>query len=132
MHHRGEERVAVEGKSLSEHKTGHNKLETMEIRYAFSCLYVYVYVCAHIHTYSLSLLHTHDLYQPHHTYLATQRTILSYRYGHVSQLLMLGAPVERFRVRQNPNDIETIELDDDEEEGKGKNKKRVRTLWWST
>ena len=48
-------------------------------------------------------------------------------YGHVSQLLILGAPVERLRVQQNPDDIETIELLDDEEDEKdsNKNKKRV-------
>lgn len=53
MHHQGafasttqlgEERVAVEGKSLSQHKTGHNKLETLEIRCVHFRIYMWMSV----------------------------------------------------------------------------------------
>lgn len=53
-------------------------------------------------------------------------------YGHVSQLLILGCPAAKFRVRQNAGDVETVELSDGEEEQEAeasRGRKRVRRLF---
>lgn len=50
-------------------------------------------------------------------------------YGHVSQLLILGCPADKFKVRRVPGDVKTVELDDDDEGEEAGRKKRVR---WQT